>query len=302
MAIPTLLRQTDYAGVDFTDKAQGTFEVLKDALVDKFGWTLLFEDLASPNKSFVVANTGSQSCLKITKEDGDTTYLKFEAAQSYSDIDTPVNTIQSCYYFINFAGDYFNLIGDSKRFYFIISQSNEIINFNYAFFCGDIIPFTENDPNVFYLTPSEINANQFSSNKSSSYRGTLIDADIRNSQGYNNRTSNLKIYNQQGVKCTILSPGAIGYTFTDVNINNENPLILSEGYIVSQEADGTTGFNVDYGKLPGLFYFASWNKNLMELHMDGIEAINGFQCAALPCVADTAYNKGVILLNDWDVL
>lgn len=302
MAIPTLLRQTDYAGVDFTDKAQGTFEVLKDALVDKFGWTLLFEDLASPNKSFVVANTGSQSCLKITKEEGDTSYLKFEAAQSYSDISTPVNTIQSCYYYFGNA-PFFNIVGDSKRFYFIWTNLNEPYQTgskSYTLFCGDILPFTENDPDVFYLTTSySSNAPRYSSVKNTSYQGILGDSGVLDA-AKEDRTSLIDVYNVSDVKCTILAPGAIASKYSFSPLNNQSPIILSACYIVSQNE--VNGFFKDYGRMPGLYYFNSYSERLMLSAMDSTELLNNLQCLPIPHTTVNRCNKGVILLNDWDVL
>lgn len=307
MAVPTVLRETDYAAIDFTNRAKGTFELLKDAIVNKFGWNLEFEDNASDDKAFVVTNNGTGSALKFTLEKSESTYIKCECAHSWSDISTPVNMYRSMYFDVGYVPNHFLLIGDSKRFYYLsYRQKDATASESPVFlFFGDLITYNENDPNGFIITPQLRSTTQFDSakNSTSSYNGVFLDQYINTVMTQSN--SRVYVYSYGNERCSIIQPGVYTRMPPDSSLNmNEmplsNPTVLTEIYLTKQDVDDTTkGLDI-IGKFPGLAMCITLSRLVSTADRGSEITVANEQCIAIP--AYKYWNIGVIRLTDWDLI
>lgn len=307
MAVPTLLTKEDYSSVDFTSKKQGTFEVLKDAIINKFGWNLEYEDNASDDKSFVVSNNGTGSSLKFILENDSGNYLKCECSQSWSDINTPVNMFRSMYFDVGEVNSNFLLVGDEKRFYylsFFSKDSSESDNPVFMFF-GDVITYNDNDPNGFIITPQSRSTVQFDDNKnsSSSYPGAFLDQYVNTAMTYSN--SRAYVYSYDNTQCSIIQPGVhTGLpSSSTLNMNEmpiSNPTVLTEIYLTHKEVDPVTKGLKVIGKFPGLAMCITLSKLVGGADRGANINVSNEACITIP--TKDYWNIGVVRLTDWDLL
>lgn len=311
MAIPQVLRETDYSTVDFTDVTLGILEVLKDALTVQLGWNLEFEDLVSADKSFVVSNNGTGNYLKFTKESSDDTYLKIEVAQSWSDLTTPVNLYRSFYADCRQIADDFVIVGTNKAFYLYMTSSkvvngttNKIVS---GYFFGDIKTSVDNDPLAFIATPNYASTDLEITNKysaGSSNPPVLIDL-IRINDAFSYNMSSAYVKGTDLKNYTLVCPGVIPIqpsvaTVDFYNMPASNPIILSEIYLSEPSAFSNNEIIKIIGRLPGLAYNATLNNLVWTTDNFTEITIAGENCITIP---DKDYwSNGVIRLTDWDLI
>lgn len=311
MAIPQVLREADYSSVDFSNKATGALEVLKDALTSKLGWALEYEDTTSADKSFVVSNNGTGNYLKFILEDGETNYLKLQAAQSWSDINTPLNLLRDFYIDARYMANHFLIVGNDKAFYLYttsaldgIGTSNGTSN---GFFFGDIIPNVENDPLSFIVTPSDRTNDVVISAKkaASSYPGVLLESNYMDSL-FSQSSPYAYIVGTDLKNYSLVAPGAMNAAPSNFSIDfsampNSNPTILTDVHICEPSASANPDKSQKIiGRFPGLAFNASLNNLVAPANRFDSITIAGESCVTIP---DKDYwCMGVIRLTDWDLL
>lgn len=91
---PIIYRKGDTPSIDPTgyQNHDEFVALIKEVIVNRAGWELLFEDLTQDAEAIVIKNKGSGHCVKF--DGASAAYgIYVTVAESFSDINTPVNQI-----------------------------------------------------------------------------------------------------------------------------------------------------------------------------------------------------------------
>lgn len=314
MAIPTLMRKSDFPTIDFTaTNAAATFITVLRTALTTFGWTQEFED--TNVNSVVFSNGGSGYMIKFS-EHSNNQYVLIETAQSWSDIDTPVNALFSQFYFVQDIkqpnGD-LAFLGDDARFYWsTISDVNSDTARVRIFFAGDIVPFKETDPYVFIAVGHTATPVSGTISSSSNLAGLIINPS-EHVTSTDTVTSNFAFYgNAQGdlgqVDGSLISPGRPNEFHRDINpasILAEQPTILTPTYCIQSSIDanvnGTKYANFVRGQLPGLHVSLFPSQLVVEAPYLSKVTVGGVQCLLVGSRGN-AKSEFLLAMNDWSAL
>lgn len=316
MAVPTVVRETDYPSVDYSNTADAAFEILRDTIVNKLNWNLEFEDLTSEDKSFVVSNNGSGYAAKIINLSSQNRYLKIETAQSWSDLNSPIGKMDEQYFDTDYFKSYFLIAGDDKRFYisFINQLDTSKSNYGLLIFLGDMIPIRESDPNVFCFIGQNTPLSTTKSS-STSKKGRLLEDVSPNMISATVPFSLLLNSNPDGTKspyeCGIISPGFCNYSLSSLDvtkIETDQPVILNRAFVTSTKpasssdglVNGTYWANNVHGVLPGLLYLNFPCKKLSAAECFTTVSVSGVNVVNLP--PKYFHCTAALSLNDWELI
>lgn len=306
MAVPTVLRNSDYAAVDFTNKANGTWEVLRDAIVNKFGWNLEFEDTTT-DKVMVVSNKGSGYMAKIYTA-GDFNGVYIETAQSWSDINSPINKLVEQYFYVAEMPLNFVLIGDSKRFYLSTRQTlGAEEKQGLLIFLGDIKPFKDTDPNVFIYLGQKQKDIDTSPDSTRTKRGVIIEASPN--VGIGTLPNKFSFFGDQNasvapVSGCLYSPGyllSIPNNLNPENLSDSQPTYLSPLFLINSNVDDVSKINVFRGLLPGAHLLASQSKKILQSNFFDTITVSGIDFITVQGKRYSYRPTILIALNDWDL-
>ncbi len=310
MAIPTVLNNSDFPTLDFTDsnsRYSNLFEALKSGLTT-LGWTLEF----STEDSAVFSNAGSGYMFKILP-DTNATYCFIETAQSWTDIDTPVNQLVNQRLHLTALGSStskFQIVGDDQRFYctMLVDQAQDSGNAR-AFFMGDIVPFNNTDPYVFLYLGQIAQPISTTFPSSSSNRGVVLNPVGTITSGNSPQSGSL-FGSQNGefgdTPVSMVSPGysnnVPGTTVPD-QINNDQPTILLPAYIYNVSAsdivDGTAYGNRARGILPGYHFSLAPSRILTVADRLSQTTVAGVSVIPYLTGSTSGRSNSAIVLNDW---
>lgn len=315
MAIPTVLNNSDFPTIDFTDSGarfQNMYDALKSGLVT-LGWTIEFETL---NEAIVFSNAGSGYMFKIRPDGTSKTYMFIETAQSWTDIDTPVNQLANQRFVMASLGSTnskFQIIGDDKRFYCTtLIDDSQFSGSARVFFMGDIVPFNTTDPYVF-LFIGQTGDPMSTSYPSTSQRGLVLSPDNYLYSGDASKKGSL-FGAQDGTlgetPVTLISPGnrssSVSQDIVVSEINADQPTMLIPTYVYQVDGDevidGTPYGNRGRGILPG--YHSSIAPSKILLSADRLSQTTVAGANVIPYLSNSSsYGTNcAIVLNDWDNL
>lgn len=315
MAIPTVLNNSDFPTIDFTDsdaRFQNMYNALKSGLIT-LGWTIEFETL---NEAIVFSNAGSGYMFKIRPDGTDDYYMFVETAQSWTDIDTPVNQLVNQRFNISELGSSnskFQIIGDDKRFYCTTLDDRSQFSGNArVFFMGDIVPFNTTDPYVFLFIGQTGDPMSTYIPSSTRLRGLVLSPD--NSLSWSDAPKKGSLFGAQDgtlgeTPVGLISPGNNDNVPSSIivsEINADQPTILIPTYVYHVDAgeviDGTPYGNRGRGILPG--YHSSLAPSKILLSVDRLSQTTVAGTNVIPYLSGSS-NYGTncaIVLNDWDNL
>ncbi len=312
MAIPTVLRKADFPTLDFTESTySATYLQALNTALTTFGWELEFSDV--PNNIYVFSNTGSGYMLRVSVDDN--SYVLFETAQSWSDIDTPVNLLFSQFLYIrdiSSANGDMLFIGDSQRFFTVITSDVNIDTARFRIsFVGDIVPFKATDPYTFIATGVNSSAQSTVKTSSSNSPGVLVRP--LSSVTSTTVTAAMVFFGDAdgtlgNVSGGIIAPGSPVEFHRDIDetlILSEQPTILVPLYAINNQINaninGTQYANFVRGIIPG-FHVSIFPSRLIldSTYFDTVN-VGGVDCITIPSSGD-AKSEFVIALNDWSNL
>lgn len=315
MAIPTkFMTNVDFPGIDFTtNKAMAMIETLKIALVQT-GWTTFGERFTGSNvQEIVFTNAGSGYSFKVKADNTyNSNYLLFQTAQSWSDIDNPVNLLSSQYAnFTYVQAGLTCIISDDKRFY-LSSTTTESIDVNHSaftLFIGDIKPFKDTDPYVFIHIGQKPTAVDESSPP---VGGSGLTNGIVGTLSFTTNNPNFNFFGQSdgsldlSVRGSVYSPGKINFIpyDTDVEfIGVEQPTVLTPTYLMnayaSEELYGTKYANHMRGVLPGMESLITPSHKVTNVSTMYDNVIISGKVYSLFPYASGYYPTTLVSLDDW---
>lgn len=314
MAIPTVLRKADFPTIDFTNEnpAASFMEALRSALTT-FGWNQEFNDVGT--NQVVFSNAGSGYMIKFS-EHSDNDYVLIETAQSWSDIDTPVNSLFSQFYYVADAGRTTGdlvFVGDNSRFYFITMLDVSVDSGRTRiFFAGDIAPFKTTDPYTFIAIGHDKSPVSTVATNSPSLSGLVISP-LSHVSSITSVTSKYTFYGDaQGVlgqvDGSIISPGVpyeLHRNIVPAQVLSEQPTILVPSYCINSQINtninGTQYANFVRGILPGLHITLFPSRIITEAEYLTTVTIGGVECLTVG-TSNSEKSPFLIALNDWDNL
>ncbi len=319
MAIPTVLRKADLteATFDNTNRSLNGYIAIRQGAI-ALGWNMEFEAVVSDtDRQVVFSNTGSGYMFKMTLG-LDNTDLIFQTAQSYTDIDTPINKLLDSAIHVPTTGNNseFVIVGDSERFYVLMLDSvTASFNNLKGMFVGDFIPFKSTDPYTFIMITAETQINNVSPSSSSSTRPRFFSPLPNLSSGTN--ATSLYLFGlqdgtlevPQGIQGALFSPGYSLTAQQSINleaIEASQPVILTPQYVAnavfSDVIDGTRSANHMRGLLPGLHVAVTPSLPVMSADLFSEVTISGVNCLVAGNTNQGVLNDAVITLNDWGTL
>lgn len=265
MAIPTVINETFYPTEDWNNKALSAYTVIKDALVVHFGWTVQYQDDVSADKTTVFQNVDQNFALKMVKYSVDSSYLWFEIAQSYSDINTAINPVHSGYINVSRMNSGYSIVGDGNRFYLHLAGVYSTTGglFGHIYFFGRFNPQNPTHPAPYTAFLSY--GTRFNTSKPSEYSGVSLESPAGRFYEVHNFKTGWLLYdaneevsaNSEELRIAVYSPGhseGIYSTQVDPALDN-NPLITSRSFLY-QTTPGDTECKVYIGYLPGLQFIS----------------------------------------------
>lgn len=314
MANPKVVRETDYPSLDYSNIPRAIFDAMKDALVTHFGWVIDYEDLVSADVAFVARNQGSGYCVKVIHQSGDSQFLAIQCAQSFSDINTPVNPYGNTkwYIYLSASNPFWAMVGDDKCVFFSCLNISSLTNAGKSgnangrlYHFGDFINYRSDITDNFILTSNYPDIENGTSSSSSSYPGVLIDDSRFGTASLTQQT--------EASKLPILGH-AIGFSScganvfesssywpsSDAEIRDDSPSIMQPSMIeFSSVADTPDGdrWSMAIGQLPGLYRCYYPIKSVYQGQVYDVTTIAGTDFICLP-----KYGVGLnvfIKLTDW---
>tara|TARA_R100000697_G_scaffold82697_1_gene94585 strand:+ start:1640 stop:2587 length:948 start_codon:yes stop_codon:yes gene_type:complete len=314
MAIPTVLRNADFPTLDFSNPSTiqtAMLSAMSQAMAT-FGWNIEFED----SEQIVCSNAGSGYMFKMKKDTVGQRYVIVETAQSWSDIDSPVNPLVNQRFDLAVLGNPnadILFIGDTKRFYFIsTSDVDSLSAITRAFFMGDIVTFNTTDPYPFVFIGQQGDAVTGGLPSSISSRGliftpsdVLLGSSITTLGAFFGQADGTLGLTNLG----LVSPGSsnnMSLSADTSQINQEQPTILIPTYALNASASvvfsGTAGANRMRGIVPGIHSLMSPSLIMSNSRVFSQVTVSGVNVIVMPGRLHNNYCSSGIVLNDWDLL